>query len=30
MIKNILESKNRNLAGKTSPPQGLYLLKIFY
>ncbi|WP_096233557.1 tRNA pseudouridine(38-40) synthase TruA [Thermoanaerobacterium sp. RBIITD] len=29
-IKNIIESKNRNMAGKTAPPQGLYLLKIYY
>ena len=29
-IKNIIESKNRNLAGKTLPPQGLYLVNVEY
>ncbi len=29
-LKNILESRNRNLAGPTAPPQGLFLEKIFY
>ena len=29
-IKNILESKNRENAGKTLPPQGLYLLNVEY
>ena len=29
-IKNIIESKKRNLAGKTLPPQGLYLVNVEY
>jgi len=29
-ILNILESKDRTKAGITAPPQGLYLLKIYY
>lgn len=29
-IKTILEAKDRNLAGKTLPPQGLYLVKVEY
>ena len=29
-MKEILESKNRNLAGITAPPSGLYLEKIYY
>ena len=29
-IKNIIESKDRKNAGKTLPPQGLYLLKVEY
>ena len=29
-MKTILEDKNRGSAGKTVPPQGLYLNKIFY
>ena len=29
-IKNILESKNRENAGKTLPPQGLYLVNVQY
>ncbi len=29
-IKNIINSKNRNLAGKTLPPNGLYLLSVEY
>ena len=29
-IKYILDSKNRSLAGKTVPAQGLYLNKVFY
>ncbi len=29
-FKNIIESKNRALAGKTAPPHGLYLNKVFY
>lgn len=29
-IKEILERKQRTLAGKTAPPQGLYLWKVFY
>ena len=29
-IKEVLETKNRNLAGKTAPACGLYLVKVFY
>lgn len=29
-IKTIIESKDRGLAGKTAPPEGLFLLKVFY
>ena len=29
-IKKILESVDRRAAGKTAPPQGLYLAKVFY
>ena len=29
-IINIINSKNRNLAGKTLPPNGLYLLNVEY
>lgn len=29
-IKKIIESKNRCMAGKTAPPQGLFLTKIYY
>ena len=29
-IKNIIDSKDRRLAGKTLPPQGLYLLNVEY
>lgn len=29
-IKNIIEAKDRNLAGKTLPPQGLYLVSVEY
>lgn len=29
-IKNIIDSKDRSLAGKTLPPQGLYLLNVEY
>lgn len=29
-IKNIIESKDRTKAGKTLPPQGLYLVKVEY
>ena len=29
-IKNILESRNRKNAGKTLPPQGLYLVNVEY
>jgi len=29
-VKNILESRNRNLAGPTVPPQGLFLEKVLY
>jgi tRNA pseudouridine38-40 synthase len=29
-IAVILKGKDRRLAGKTAPPQGLYLWKVFY
>jgi tRNA pseudouridine38-40 synthase len=29
-IKKIIEAKNRTAAGHTAPPQGLYLLEIYY
>lgn len=29
-LKSVIESKNRTLAGKTAPPQGLYLKKVNY
>lgn len=29
-VKTILESKDRQLAGHTAPPQGLYLAKVYY
>ena len=29
-IRNIIESKDRQKAGKTLPPQGLYLLRVEY
>jgi tRNA pseudouridine synthase. len=29
-VKEILDSKNRCMAGKTAPPQGLFLTKIYY
>ena len=29
-IPKIINSKNRNLAGPTAPPHGLYLNRIFY
>jgi tRNA pseudouridine38-40 synthase len=29
-MKKILSSKNRRLAGRTAPPQGLYLVEVFY
>ena len=29
-FKEILEAKDRNLAGPTAPPQGLFLLKVLY
>jgi len=29
-FKQILESKNRNLAGATAPPQGLFLAHVDY
>ena len=29
-IENIIKSKNREMAGKTLPPQGLYLVKVEY
>lgn len=29
-VKEILEGKDRTLAGKTAPPQGLYLWQVFY
>ncbi len=29
-IKEIIDSKNRQIAGHTAPPQGLYLAKVYY
>jgi tRNA pseudouridine38-40 synthase len=29
-IKRILDGRNRRLAGVTAPPQGLYLVQVFY
>ena len=29
-IPSIIESKNRQMAGKTLPPQGLYLVNVKY
>ena len=29
-LKDIIESKNRKKAGKTAPPQGLYLNRVNY
>jgi tRNA pseudouridine38-40 synthase len=29
-MKNIIESKNRNMAGKTLPPNALYLVGVQY
>ena len=29
-VKNIIESGNRSLAGHTAPPQGLFLVEIYY
>jgi tRNA pseudouridine38-40 synthase len=29
-FKDILESKDRNLAGATAPPQGLFLVEVKY
>jgi len=29
-LKNVILSKNRKLAGKTAPPQGLYLNDVIY
>lgn len=29
-VKRILASKDRRLAGKTAPPQGLYLVEVYY
>ena len=29
-LKDIIESKNRKRAGKTAPPQGLYLNRVNY
>jgi tRNA pseudouridine38-40 synthase len=29
-MKKIIDSKNRNNAGPTAPPQGLFLEKVFY
>ena len=29
-MKRILDAKDRNLAGPTAPPHGLYLDKVFY
>lgn len=30
MVRTILESKDRNLAGPTAPPQGLFLMRVNY
>ena len=30
VITSIIESGNREMAGKTLPPQGLYLVKVEY
>lgn len=30
IVKDVLDSRDRNLAGHTAPPQGLYLDKVFY
>lgn len=29
-IKDMIESKNREMAGTTAPPHGLYLEKVYY
>ena len=29
-ISDIISAKDRNKAGKTAPPEGLYLSKVFY
>lgn len=29
-VKEALEAKNREMAGTTAPPHGLYLEKVFY
>ena len=29
-LKHILETKNRDMAGATAPPQGLFLVKVAY
>lgn len=29
-ITNIIKAKDRKLAGKTLPPQGLYLVEVYY
>ena len=29
-VKKILEAKDRKLAGRTLPPQGLYLVEVHY
>jgi len=29
-VKRILASKDRRMAGKTAPPQGLYLVEVYY
>jgi tRNA pseudouridine38-40 synthase len=29
-IQDILQAKDRRAAGETAPPQGLYLLQVFY
>lgn len=29
-IPNIIEKKDRKLAGKTLPPHGLYLVEVYY
>jgi tRNA pseudouridine38-40 synthase len=29
-VKKIIDGKDRTLAGHTAPPQGLYLVQVFY
>ena len=29
-VQKIIESNDRNLAGKTAPPNGLYLERVYY